>query len=281
MEAFERPERARVQAPCILRMGSMTPSIRTVAVTQSDPFFTGRFFETFLPTAREKGVEVVEIALLPNFNESRPALVRRLASLYGPAGLIRLVGRYAGARLDERRGRPRGVEAVATANGVALRPLATINDPSYLATLRERSVDVLLSVAAPQIFGSEALAATPLALNVHNGRLPDYRGMMPTFWALLYGEERVVVTVHEMAERLDAGAVLAEFDVPVAPGDSAFDVARNAKAVAGREVAGLLATARAEHWPAPRAIDVGRGRYHGFPTRTDARRLRERGRRML
>jgi methionyl-tRNA formyltransferase len=259
----------------------VTPAIRAVVVTQSDPFFTGRFFETFLPTARSNGVEVVEIVLLPNFNESRPALLRRLAGLYGPIGLIRLLGRYAAAHLDERRGRPRGVEAVAAANGVAVRTLTTINEPSYLATLGKRSVDVLLSVAAPQIFRSEALAATPLALNVHNGRLPEYRGMMPTFWALLHGEDRVVVTVHEMAERLDAGAVLAEFDVPVAPGDSAFDVARNAKAAAGREVAGLLATTGTESWPAPRAIDIGRGQYHGFPSRKDARRLRRAGRSML
>jgi methionyl-tRNA formyltransferase len=259
----------------------MTASIRTVAVTQSDPFFTGRFFESFLPTARAKGVEVLEIALLPNFNESRAALLRRLASLYGPADLSRLVGRYARARVDERRGRPRGVEAVAAANGVAVRPLASINDPSYLATLRRRDVDVLLSVAAPQIFGSEALEATPLALNVHSGRLPEYRGMMPTFWALLHREDRVVVTVHEMADRVDAGEVLAEFDVPVAPEESAFEVARKAKAVAGREVAGLLAAVGTGSWPAPRPIDVACGRYHGFPSRKDARSLREVGRKML
>jgi methionyl-tRNA formyltransferase len=259
----------------------MTPRIRTVAVTQSDPFFTGRFFETFLPAAKSKGIEVVEIALLPNFDESRPALLRRLAGFYGPTGLVRLVGRYAAAQLDERRGRPRGVEGVAAAHGVAVRQLATINDPSYLATLRERNVEVLLSVAAPQIFRSEALKATPLALNVHNGRLPEYRGMMPTFWALLDGEDRIVVTVHEMAERLDAGAVLAEFDVPVPPGSSAFEVARDAKAAAGREVAELLATAGTERWPPPRAIDIAHGRYHGFPSRSDARRLRERGRRIL
>jgi methionyl-tRNA formyltransferase len=255
--------------------------VRTVAVTQSDPFFTGRFFEAFVPAARAGGVDLVEIVLLPNFNESRPALVRRLAGFYPPAELIRLAARYARAQLDERRGTARSVEAVAARNGVALRALPSINDASYLDTLAERNVDVLLSVAAPQIFAAKALSAAPVVLNVHNGRLPDYRGMMPTFWALLDGEDRVVVTVHEMAERLDAGAVVAEFDVPVEPGDSAFDVSRNAKAVAGREVAALLSTLGTERWPAPRPIDVADGRYHGFPSRSDARRLRLAGRRLL
>lgn len=258
----------------------MSP-VRTIAVTQSDPFFTGRFFETFLPAAREEGVEVVEIVLLPNFNESRTALLRRLASFYSPPEMLRLVGRYARAWVDDRRGRPRSVEAVAAANGVALRSLEDINDERYLATVRERDVDVLLSVAAPQIFRSAALATAPVTLNVHNGRLPDYRGMMPTFWAILDGEDHVVVTVHEMAEKLDAGAIVAESTVPIGPRDSAFAVSRNAKEVAGRDVARLLGTVGTERWPTPRPIEIERGRYRGFPTRADTRRLRATGRRML
>jgi methionyl-tRNA formyltransferase len=255
--------------------------VRTVAVTQDDPFFTGRFFEAFLEAACTGEVELVEIALLPNFNESRPALLRRLAGFYPAADLVRLGARYARAHLDERRGVPRKVEAIAARYGVPVRRLPAINDAAYLATLPEREVDVLLSVAAPQVFRSGALSAAPLVLNVHNGRLPQYRGMMPTFWALLEGDERVVVTLHEMAERLDAGAVVAEYEVPVAPGDSAFDVSRNAKAVAGRQVATLLSDAGTERWPASRAIDAADGGYHGFPTRRDAWQLRMSGRRLL
>jgi methionyl-tRNA formyltransferase len=261
--------------------GTSTEGVRIVAVTQSDPFFTGRFFEFFLPAARAAGVEVVEVVVLPNFNESRSALFRRFVRFYPPADFIRLGARYVRALVDDRRGVPRSVEAVAARAAVPIRSLPTINDSGYLATLLERNVDVLLSVAAPEIFRAEALSATPLVLNVHSGRLPDYRGMMPTFWALLAGEDRVVVTVHEMAERLDAGAVVAEFDVPVEPGDSSFDLARRAKEVAGREVAALLATLGSERWPTPRPIDPSAGEYHGFPSRTDARRLHLSGRRVV
>jgi methionyl-tRNA formyltransferase len=239
-----------------------------VAVTQSDPFFTGRFFEAFL---REEGVELVEIVVLPNFGESRLRLARRLLGLYGPRGFARLAARYA-------RSRGGSVEAVAARHGVPVRALPSINDAAYLGTLRERRVDVLLSVSAPELFRAEALVAAPLVLNVHNGRLPTYRGMMPTFWALHEGESEVTVTVHEMAERLDAGRVVAEFRMPVLPGESAFDVSARAKAVAGREVARLLARGT---WPEPRPIAVENGSYFRFPTRRDVRRLRERGRSLL
>jgi methionyl-tRNA formyltransferase len=256
------------------------PPVRVVAVTQSDPFFTGRFFETFLEAA-PPAVELVEIVLLANFNESRAALLRRLERLYGPRDLVRLTARYLRARLDDRRGIPRSVEAVAAGHGVPARRLATINDAGYIAALAERGVDVLLSVAAPEIFRADALRAAPKVLNVHSGRLPEYRGMMPTFWALLDGADQVVVTVHEMAERLDAGPVIAEFPVDIRPEDSAYAVARNAKAIAGRRVAALLATAGTEGWPQARPIDATAGTYRGFPRRGDARRLRAAGRRLL
>ena len=61
---------------------------RIVAVTQSDPFFTGRFFETFLPECRALGVETIEIVLLRNFNESRAALATRMWKLYGTLDLV-------------------------------------------------------------------------------------------------------------------------------------------------------------------------------------------------
>lgn len=250
-------------------------------MTQSDPFFTARFFAAFLEQRASDRLELVEIVLLRNFNESKPALVRRLVQLYGPVDFMRLLGRYVTAAVSDRLGRPRSVEAVAAQHGVPVVRLSTINDASYLGALRARSVDVLLSVAAPQIFRGPALSAVPYVLNVHSGKLPLYRGMMPTFWALQNGDARIVVTVHEMVERLDAGRLIAEFPVDVGVTDSAFAVAERAKAVAGREVARLLAAIGTPQWPEPRPIPAMREQYHGFPTRRDARLLRARGRRLL
>jgi methionyl-tRNA formyltransferase len=126
--------------------------------------------------------------------------------------------RYGATKVSERRGAPRSVAAIAARNGVPVRSLRTINDPDYLATVSTRGVDVLLSVSAPQIFTTETLPAARFALNVHTGKLPEYRGMMPTFWALANGDEHVTVTVHEMVQRLDAGPIVDAFDVRVERG---------------------------------------------------------------
>ena len=253
---------------------------RIVAVTQSDPFFTGRFFETFLPECRSLGVETIEIVLLRNFNESRTALATRLWKLYGTVDMMRLLGRYAYSRVEEGFGIPRSVEAVAAKHTVPTRALATINDPAYLRTLSLRGVDVLLSVAAPEIFRSTALTAAPLVLNVHCGKLPEYRGMMPTFWALHRGEREITITVHTMAAQIDRGDVLAEYPVYVRPEDTAFDLAVRAKEVAGRAVARLLSRLQTEAVPA-RPMNAAKQRYFKFPTRQHAQELRAAGRRML
>src|SRR5439155_8856880 len=97
---LERAARGRVS------MTRPPASVRVVAVTQSDPFFTGRFFEAFLTEGARERLALVEIVLLRNFNESRRALARRLLRLYGPLDLARLLGRYAAARCRDRLGAP-------------------------------------------------------------------------------------------------------------------------------------------------------------------------------
>jgi methionyl-tRNA formyltransferase len=261
----------------------MTPPhpVTVVAVTQDDPFFTGRFFESFLTAASGGRVRLLEIVLLRNFNESRLALLKRFQRLYGTADLTRLLTRYGFARLGDLAGRPRGVEALAAKAGVPVRHLASINDEAYLRTLGERNVDVLLSVSAPEIFRAGALRATPHAINIHNGKLPFYRGMMPTFWALLHDEPEVTISVHTMVEKLDAGQVLAEYHVPITPDDSQFDLSARAKQVAGREVAQLLARLDTPEWPVATTVDMSQKRYFKFPTPADVAQLRAKGKRML
>jgi methionyl-tRNA formyltransferase len=84
-----------------------------------------------------------------------------------------------------------------------------------------------------------------------------------------------------MVEKLDAGQVLAEYSIPIGPHDSQYDLSARAKAVAGREVARLLARLGTPEWPTPRPVDMSQKRYFKFPTADDVARLRAKGRRML
>ncbi|MDR5771393.1 MULTISPECIES: formyltransferase [unclassified Caballeronia] len=62
------------------------------------------------------------------------------------------------------------------------------------------------------------------AYNMHGSLLPKYRGRVPTNWAVLNGETESGATLHEMAEKPDAGAILAQTSVPILPDDTAAQV---------------------------------------------------------
>ncbi len=50
-------------------------------------------------------------------------------------------------------------------------------------------------------------------INVHGSLLPKYRGMHSVFWAIMNGEEQLGVTYHLVNEYIDAGDILAQFEI--------------------------------------------------------------------
>ncbi|MBI3286236.1 MAG: formyltransferase [Burkholderiales bacterium] len=62
------------------------------------------------------------------------------------------------------------------------------------------------------------------AYNLHGSLLPKYRGRVPVNWAVLHGETETGATLHEMAAKPDAGAIIAQTSVPILPDDTAYEV---------------------------------------------------------
>lgn len=62
------------------------------------------------------------------------------------------------------------------------------------------------------------------AYNMHGSLLPKYRGRVPVNWAVLHGETETGATLHEMAAKPDAGAIVAQTMVPILPDDTAYEV---------------------------------------------------------
>ena len=82
--------------------------------------------------------------------------------------------------------------------------------------LKSLNADIILSIAASRIFDKDILSIPRLAcVNVHAGKLPKYRGVNPSFWALLNREKESAVTVHYMNELIDDGEIIHQdvFDI--------------------------------------------------------------------
>ena len=71
--------------------------------------------------------------------------------------------------------------------------------------------EIAISVNWPTLIPSGVRDRFPRGiLNGHAGDLPRFRGNASPNWAILLGEPRVVATVHEMADELDAGPILVQ-----------------------------------------------------------------------
>jgi methionyl-tRNA formyltransferase len=251
-------------------------SLRVYFITEDDPLYVIQFFETFLDEYPREKLEIIGITIQKPFAESKAATAKRVFSLYGPADFARLLVRVATQKL-----RGRSIAALALRNGISLMATDSVNDADFIRRINMSQLDVIVSVAAPEIFKQEILQSPRLGcINIHSGRLPTYRGMMPTFWQMRFGEAHATVTVHEMAPALDAGGILGTVECPIREHDSLDRVMSETKREAARllirvldEVAAGTATAR--------PLDMTKASYYSFPKRHDTKSFRKRGHRML
>ncbi len=261
--------------------------LRVLFITQNDPIYVRVFFEEFLRIARGS-VDVVGVVIAPTMGkQSAAALARQMWGFYGPIDFVRMGLRYAllavGSRLPRglRRGRVYSIEQVAAEHHVPVRYVGDLNAPEFVAWVRERGVDLIASVAAPQILKEALLSAPRLGcVNIHNAKLPRYRGMLPNFWQLLHGETTVGTTIHRVNAKLDEGAILAQMETPVEPGESLDALIRRTKHAGARfmlDTLEALAAGRLQE----RANVAAEGSYFTFPKPADVRAFRRRGLKLL
>jgi methionyl-tRNA formyltransferase len=93
------------------------------------------------------------------------------------------------------------------------------------AEVRNAKPDCIFSFYYRHMLPVELLAvAKHGAYNMHGSLLPKYRGRVPVNWAVLHGETETGATLHEMAAKPDAGAIIAQTAVPILPDDTAYEV---------------------------------------------------------
>jgi methionyl-tRNA formyltransferase len=250
--------------------------LRVFFVTEEDPLYVMRFFEIFFAEYPREEFDVSGITIDRPFHEPLWETMRRVRVLYGVWGFVRQGLRFAGARL-----RGQSIESLAASAGVPIVTTRSVNQPEFIEQVRTIAPDLIVSVAAPEIFKRELLSIPRLGcINIHSGRLPAYRGMMPTFWQMLRGEPAVTITVHQMAEKLDAGDVLATQLFAIRKNDSLDRVIRGTKCEGARLLIGVLRDLRADR-AQPTPLDMGQASYFSFPKSDDVRAFRNRGHRML
>lgn len=278
---------SRLPGSASVRPDVSADKLRVVFLTQNDPLYILQFFEEFLRGYATE-FDVTNIFWSPVMGRrSRMQLLKELFWLYGSAGLARLLIRAATAPLlgivPKRRGAARyhSLSQLCRAYSVPFASIGNPNDDSVLTRLHQCAPEAIVSVACPYILKEHALTLPKYGcINIHHALLPKYKGMMPTFWQMYHGEERLGLTIHYMVPQLDAGPALLQSEIDI-PNDVSLDsLIRCSKRHGAHCVAQVLRHLK-DNEQRPVMLDSSKGTYFTFPTRDEIREFRRRGLRAI
>ena len=100
---------------------------------------------------------------------------------------------------------------------VRIETFDTIHTAAALNAVQAFAPDLGLSLAAPILRAPLFALPTLGTINLHKGRLPDYRGMPPAFWELWNDEASVGCSIHRVDEKLDTGELIKADDIARQP----------------------------------------------------------------
>lgn len=229
------------------------------------------------------GERLVGIAAVPAVPQ-QVGLLRHIWGLVVYGGLTGLphlalgaVARRVAAGIEPlvRPAKPWTPRALARQRRLTYLSVPQLSDKRLFQWLGALQCDLVLSLQSHRV-NRELLAIPHLGwLNLHHGRLPDYRGAFSVFWAMANREPAVYLTAHLMGEELDCGPIVAEQALEVPHGSTVTSMERRMWEETPALV--LLAVARLERGPAAAQKARLGGRLFGYPSRGDLREARRNG----
>ncbi len=244
-------------------------------LTTEDPLYLPMFFERVLPVLRRR--HVVRVYSVPPLykNQSPAQAAWRYLRSFGAAATLQLTMRLLRAKMARR-----SIKSVCRREGVAHQVVSEVNAPEFLSRLRREAADLLVSVSCPQIFRRPLIELPPRGiLNIHGAILPQYRGVMPSFWMMANGETQAGVSIYFVNEKIDAGELCGQQLFAIDANETLDRFIRRSKRLAADL---LLRTIDAleQGTIERRPLDLAAGSYYSWPDAEAVRRFLASGRRL-
>jgi len=129
------------------------------------------------------------------------------------------------------------VPAEQTVIGVAAKNLLPLYMPAneivaepaseFLELFRNAKPDLMVSMHYPAIFKPVLLDIPPLGcVNIHPSKVPEGRGMTPSWWYLYLGRKTAWTALHYIDEGVDSGDVIAFGSTPITDEDTGETVSK-------------------------------------------------------
>ncbi|MFE8699024.1 methionyl-tRNA formyltransferase [Cytobacillus sp. FJAT-54145] len=116
---------------------------------------------------------------------------------------------------------PPPVKVEAEKHGIPVFQPEKIRQREELDKVINLNADLIVTAAFGQILPKELLEApTYGCINVHASLLPELRGGAPIHYSIIQGKDKTGITIMYMVEKLDAGDILTQVEVPITETDT-------------------------------------------------------------
>jgi methionyl-tRNA formyltransferase len=193
---------------------------------------------------------------------AEPTFQTLLSGPHPVVGLVTQPDRVIGQERGSTRRAQHGMKQIALEHKIPVLQPLSINTPEGVESLRRLQPDLCVVAAYGQILSKDVLSVPSHGgINVHASLLPRYRGAAPIAWAIYHEEPRTGVTIIKMSIYLDAGEILAQEAIEIAPEETAGELearlaplgAQLATRVVGQIAAGTVQGVKQDKSQATRA----------------------------
>ncbi|MBA7712370.1 Methionyl-tRNA formyltransferase [subsurface metagenome] len=127
---------------------------------------------------------------------------------------------------------PTPVASWANTHSVPFIETEDVNAPQVIEKVASFQPDLIVVIAFGQKIGKELINLPPFllsqestgAINVHASLLPKYRGAAPINWAIINGEKQTGISIITLAEKMDAGKILAQEKTDILENETAGEL---------------------------------------------------------
>jgi peptidoglycan/xylan/chitin deacetylase (PgdA/CDA1 family)/folate-dependent phosphoribosylglycinamide formyltransferase PurN len=159
--------------------------------------------------------------------------------------------------------------------GMAIHAVGNLNGANAVRVLGECGADLGIVLGTRILKASTFSVPRVGCINLHKGRVPDYRGLPPGFWELYDGASSAGVTVHFVDKGLDTGDIVTTSSVSILKTETPESLLEKLHAEGARALAAAVAVIR-DGKVIPQPQEQLERKARSTPTRKDVILLRRR-----
>jgi methionyl-tRNA formyltransferase len=161
---------------------------------------------------------MVRVVFMGTPDFSVPVLQQLIQDGYDVVGVVTQPDKPKGRKKELT---PPPVKVEAEKCGIPVLQPAKIREQDQYEQVLALKPDLIVTAAFGQILPKALLEAPRYGcINVHASLLPELRGGAPIHYAILQGKTKTGITIMYMVEKLDAGDILTQVEVPIAETDT-------------------------------------------------------------